>query len=292
MNMNDYTYQALLFRQLSDQVPSQHTEKNSATNVGQMGSRSMEAIETGSTKSVELTEEVKKANHAWDALCVSLADKLAPPAYDYIPTPLQTSEQQRAAECRQIKNELKENPFIPLVQNGIEHLANCTECPEGITLIETLVAHGPALQALMAEAPNSQESATGSVAEQLHLPRELVQAVEKYAKAVEDAATRCALFALFTMLSPHRGDYWFCLSFSLFEAGSTDLSLKASWAAMALLPEQPEAYILRAALLSDDNQLDDARSLVQQAEELQKTHPLSENWEHIYKNLCEKFLAK
>lgn len=250
----------------------------------------MKSTGTDPTAPGELTEEVKKASLAWDQLCVSLAGKLALPVDDYMPTPLQTSGQRHAAECRQIKEELKDNPFIPLVDNGIKHLSSCVDCAEGVSLVEILVAYGPQLQTLMAGAYDASSSPDiGCVAELLHLPKELMQAVEKYAKAVEDPITRSALFALFTMLAPHRGDYWFCLSFSLFEEGKADLALNASGVAISLLPEQPEAYILRAALLAEDNQHDDALSFVQRAEELKRNHPLSQNWEQIYNNLCENF---
>lgn len=240
----------------------------------------------------ELSEETK-ANKTWDALCLSIAEKLEPPLDAYMPTTFQSAEQQRKAECLQIKEELKNNPLIPFVNKGIEHLSNCSDCPEGIALVEALVAQRGELQSLLLSgSDNDAEADIGSVAKQLKIPEEQLEAVEKYAKTVEDHGIRSALFALFIMLAPHRGDYWFCLSLSLVEASLLDLALKTSWMAMTLLPEQPEAYILCATLLSDRGEHDQASPLVKQAEELQKNHPLFPSWELIYNNLRKKFLTK
>lgn len=275
MNMNDYCYQALLSRTLSKQLP----RKN-----GPGMGREKEGV--GSIQ----TEEVK-TNKEWNDLCQSLVEKLEPPAEDYIPTAFQTVEQQRNAKRLEIKEELRDNPFISFVTKGMEYLSSCDACPEGIALVEMLMAQQEALQTLL-KGDADADADIGNVVKYLQIPEEQLLAIEKYAKTLEDPALRSALFALLIMLSPHRGDHWFYLSLSLFEGKDFPLALKASWAAVALAPEQPEVYILCAALLDDVGQYDDAAPLIQRAEELQQDHPLSQEWLQIYSNLSKKFLVK
>lgn len=233
------------------------------------------------TTVAELKDASQKAE--WDALCKSFAKATALPVEQYMPSFLQTSEQLRDAECRRVARELQDNPFTILITKGLEYLSSCDECTEGLQLFKALSAHHDDLKSAVKGSIENSTSETKGLAELCGFSDKELLAVEGHALEIKDPALRSALFALLILFSPHRGDLWFYFAFSLYEQADADLqefTYNASCIAMTLLPEEPEVYLFHAAILTEERK-EEARSLIAHAEELEREHPISSEWEEI-----------
>lgn len=221
-------------------------------------------------------EDEREEKKLWENLCESIALFLTPPVTDFQPTALQTAEQQRAVELARIKVELTSTPLLPLAERGMEALLKDSD---GAAIASALAAHSGELSALLRSKPADAEEK--SVAELCGISDDQLTHLFTRAKGCDDAEERAGLFALMTILTPLRGDYWFCLALSLSECGDADLALKAAWAAVGLLPAQPEACLLACALLVDRSDDEVATPLLLRAKDLAAVHTLTTHWQGI-----------
>lgn len=221
----------------------------------------------------------------WNKICSLIAEELASTEED-IPTPQQTPQERKMSKQYHLTEELQNTPFLTLAQQAVGYLNECQDFPEGRELVKAFLNHQEEMLAQIDSFHGDLESRR--VEEVCQVSPQTVEALFQHAKHIQSLDIHMALLALLVLLCPGRGDFWFFLACDFYDSNYQELAEQASALVVALLPEQPEAYILHAMILFKNDHEAKILHLINEATTLRLKHPISPKWELILDSLYEK----
>lgn len=228
-------------------------------------------------------DDTSKQQQDWAELCREIAEEHAPPSEKFVSNVFKSAEQQRQIRVETMAQELQMLNTQEQIKLGLEALFAMILDPGEMELIvqmleqmgETLGGQRPLVR------PDNADGASTTIAGEnlamsLSLQKEALELIEKVAllyMGKEAWKEAIGIFTFLALLESGNANHWFRRALALHFLGYIQKAMDSIEAALALNPQQPEFYILRAAI-EVSQQLAAAKESLKSAEELVAAYAL------------------